>query len=334
MATQGTRRALKPEEQHVDTPSGPRPFWSGTITFGLVSIPVNLYPGVRSTGIRTRMLSADGTPVRRRYYCPNDEQDLERDDIVRGYEVEEGQWVVITDEDLEAVAPRKSRDIDLRRFVGVDELDPFLFENTYILTPGGESEKAYRLLADVMERESKAGIATFVMREKEYLVAIMADKGILRAETLRFSDEVRSPRAVELPEHGGKAQPKLVSAFEHQIEKHAKADISREELSDERTKKLEQLVERKHRNGDDVIHARVSAAADEEESEGGGADVDLMEAIRRSLRGESGGGRKKPHRARERGASERSKASPSRTRKKTASSRSRSTASGAKAKRR
>jgi len=333
MGTQGTRRALRPEEQHAEAPSGPRPFWSGTITFGLVSIPVNLYPGVRSTGVRTRMLTADGTPVRRRYFCPNDEKDLERDEIVRGYEVEEGQWVVVTDEDLEAIAPRKSRDIDLRRFVGLDELDPFLFENTYVLTPGGESEKAYRLLADVMERESKAGIATFVMREKEYLVAILAEKGILRAETLRFADEVRSPRDVELPEHGGKAPAKIVAGFVDEIEKASKSDISREELSDERTKKLEQLIERKHRAGEDVITAP-SAPADEEEAEGR-ADVDLMEAIRRSLRGESAA-RAKPHHARGRGPTEsdRSKPAPSRARKKTPSARTRTASTGTKAKRR
>jgi DNA end-binding protein Ku len=333
MATQGTRRALRPEEQHADAPAGPRPFWAGTITFGLVSIPVNLYPGVRSIGVRTRMLAADGTPVRRRYFCPKDEKDLERDEIIRGYEVEEGEYVVVTDEDLEAVAPRKSRDIDLRRFVGLDELDPFLFENTYVLTPGGESEKAYRLLADVMEREKKAGIATFVMREKEYLVAILADNGILRAETLRFADEVRSPRDVDLPEHGGKAPAKLVAAFVDEIEKASKADIARDELSDERTQKLEKLVARKHEAGEDIVTAP-AAPADEEETEAR-ADIDLMEAIRRSLRGEGAGERAKPHRARGRGATEstRPKPSPARASKKAATARSRKTPA-AKAKRR
>src|SRR5688572_7701271 len=105
-----------------------RAFWSGTITFGLVSIPVNLFPATRSQGVSLRMVDEDGTPLARRYVCPKHEKELGWDEIVRGYEIEPDAFVVITDDELEGLEPRKSRDIDLRRFVPIDQLDPKFFE--------------------------------------------------------------------------------------------------------------------------------------------------------------------------------------------------------------
>src|SRR5690606_31886465 len=99
--------------------------------------------------------------------------------ILRGYEWAEGEYVVVRDEELEAIEPKKTREIDLRRFVDLSEIPPLYFERTYFLTPDGNSNKAYRLLAEVMERKQRAGIATFVMRDREYLVAILAENGIL-----------------------------------------------------------------------------------------------------------------------------------------------------------
>jgi hypothetical protein len=154
---------------------GPRSFWSGTITFGLVSIPVELYPASRSQRLSLRMVAEDGTPLTRRYFCPKEDKELEWDEIVRGYEVEKDTYVVVTDAELEKLAPEKTRDIDLRVFVDQGQLDPMHFDRAYYLTPGGNSTKAYRLLAATMEQTEKAGIATFVMRGKEYLIAILAE---------------------------------------------------------------------------------------------------------------------------------------------------------------
>src|SRR5688572_16986915 len=126
-----------------------------------------------------RMVAPDGTPVERRYVCSKEQVELDWEDIVRGYEVKKGKFVVVTDDELEALEPRKSRDIDLRLFVRKDEIDPIYFERAYFLVPASGSNKAYRLLAKVMEDTDHAGIATFVMRKKEYLVAILAKNGIL-----------------------------------------------------------------------------------------------------------------------------------------------------------
>jgi DNA end-binding protein Ku len=143
--------------------AGPRAIWTGTLSFGLVAVPVNLFPAVRPAGASLRLLAPDGTPVQRRWVCSEEDKDVPWDELVRGFEVGKG-YVVLTDEELESVAPRRSRDIDLRLFVPADELDPFLFERAYVLAPGGESVKPYRLIAEVMEREGKAGVATFVLR--------------------------------------------------------------------------------------------------------------------------------------------------------------------------
>jgi DNA end-binding protein Ku len=178
----------KPQKKY----HGARAFWSGTISFGLVSIPVNLFPANRSRSTGLRLLDKDGTPLRRRFFCPKDERDVHPEHVLRGYELENGEYVVVTDEELESLEPRKTRDIDLTRFVNKDDVPATLFERGYYLTPAGDSTKAYRLLAEVMEETGRVGIATFVMRGKEYLVAILAEDGIMRAETLRFQNEVRT----------------------------------------------------------------------------------------------------------------------------------------------
>src|SRR5688572_4969580 len=177
----------------------PRSFWSGTLTFGLVSVPVDLFPAVRSRRIAFRMLGPDDQPLVRRYFCSADGKALTADDIVRGYENDDGSFTIVADEELDALAPRKSRDIDLRRFVKREEIPRQLLERPYVLAPGGESTKAYHLLAATMERTGRAGIATFVMRGKEYLAAIFAEGGLLRAATMRFVEELRTPAPIGLP---------------------------------------------------------------------------------------------------------------------------------------
>jgi len=269
-----TRAKPEPEgEQESST----RPFWSGTITFGLVSIPVNLYPATRSIRSSLRMLGPEGVPLRRRYFSPETGKQLDDDDMVRGYEIEKDEYVLVTDEELERLDPEKSRDIDLRLFVKNEEIQPVYFEHAYFLAPAGGSVKAYQLLAETMEKSGRAGIATFVMRDKAYLVAIFAENGILRAETLRFSDEIRSAEDIGLPKpkHAAKAD---VSRFEKLIKAHAKDQLSREELRDEQTEELLKLVEQKRSHHQDIVETGVAEHEPEKV-------VDLMEILKRSLAG-------------------------------------------------
>src|SRR5467141_1175086 len=194
-----TKRATKPKSDDANQ-QGARPFWSGTLTFGLVSVPVDLYPGNRTNRAPLRMLGPEGEPLARRYYSQKSGRDLDQEEMVRGYEIDKDKYVMVTDEELERLAPDQSRDINLRRFVDLESIPPLYFDRSYFLAPSEGSEKAYKLLTETMEKSDLAGIATFVMRGKEYLVAIFPENGILRAETMRFKDELRTPKEVGLPD--------------------------------------------------------------------------------------------------------------------------------------
>jgi DNA end-binding protein Ku len=254
-----------------------RPFWSGTLTFGLVSVPVDLYPGNRTNRAPLRMLGPEGEPLARRYFSQKSGNDLEDEDMVRGFEYDKDRYVIVTDEELERLAPEQSRDIDLRRFVPLEDIPPLYFDRSYFLAPSEGSEKAYQLLAQTMEKEELAGVATFVMRGKEYLVAIFPENEILRAETMRFADEIRSPKEIGLPEKK-KVPAATVKKFENLIAKHSGKRLSLNELKDEQTEKLLKLVEKKRKGHKDIVEVEVA----EREP---GKVVDLMAALKKSLAG-------------------------------------------------
>jgi DNA end-binding protein Ku len=270
--------AAEPEATAAAT-IGPRAFWSGTLTFGLVSVPVDLYPAVRSRRTPLRTLGPDDQPLVRRYFCSVDGKPLENDDIVRGYENDDGSFTIVEDEELDALAPGKSRDIDLRRFVARDEIPRQLLERPYVLAPAGASTKAYHLLAATMETSGRAGIATFVMRGKEYLAAIFAEGGTLRAVTMRFAGELRTPEDVGLPR-----ATKASAERRHEIER-AVAELTADELDtklldDDYAQRLIELATRKRQAGKDVVEIDEAPPEDEESA----ADViDIMAVLRERM---------------------------------------------------
>jgi DNA end-binding protein Ku len=278
MVTKRTSKTKQRSEENGEQ-SGPRPFWSGTLTFGLVSVPVELFPANKSNRAPLRMLSPDGEPLARKYFSEKTERQLDADQMVRGYEVDKGKYVVVTDEELDRLAPEKSRDIDLQTFVPEDSIPPVYFERGYFLTPAGGSEKAYKLLAETMAKEGKAGMATFVMRGKEYLVAIFAEHGILRAETMRFSDELRSPADVGLPEKK-KAPAAMVRRFEKLISTKSKKQLSPRKLEDEQTERLLKLVKKKRAQRKNIVEV-------ETEKRDEGKVIDLMAVLKQSLAGKA-----------------------------------------------
>jgi DNA end-binding protein Ku len=222
------------------------------------------------------MLGPDGEPLARKYYAEKTGKDLDAEDMVRGYEIDEGKFVTITDEELERLAPEKTRDIDLTRFVKEDAIPPIYFERGYFLTPAGNSEKAYRLLAEAMKERGDVGIATFVMRGKERVVAIFSDNGILRAETMRFPDEVRSFKSVGLPEKKD-VSAAAVRKFETLIKKKTKRSFSPDK--DQETEELLKLVKRKQSKASNVVELKDYRREKEPEA------VDLVQILKRSLAG-------------------------------------------------
>jgi DNA end-binding protein Ku len=259
----------------------PRSLWSGSITFGLLSLAVDLFPAVRAETVPLKVVDQDHRMLTRRFYCPHHERFLSRDELVRGYDVGDEEYVLVTDDELEALSPEKSRAIDLRTFVDVSEIDPMYFQRSYLLTPAeNEANRAYRLLAETMERSGRAGIATFVMRGKEYLVALLAENGLLRAETLRFRDELRTPQDVGLP-LGIEADPSAVDRYRRAIAELAADGIDRAELVDTRVERLRALIDSKLARGVDVEKAAIAEESAEEAE-----IIDLMEVLKRRLQPE------------------------------------------------
>ena len=221
------------------------------------------------------MLGPEGTPLSRRYYSQKSGRDLKDEDMIRGFEIAKDKYVIVTDEELDRLAPEKSRDIDLRRFVEQDSIPPLYFERSYFLTPAGNTQKAYNLLAKTMEKIKRIGIATFVMRGKEYLVAILAENGILRAETLRFADELRTPADIGLPKKAKIKQAK-VKQFERLIKSHSKARPSKAETKDLETGRVVKLAKKKLSRKKDVVEVEIEKRAE-------GNVVDIMDVLKKSI---------------------------------------------------
>jgi DNA end-binding protein Ku len=185
-----------------------RSLWSGSLSFGLVNVPVQLYSAVRDRSVHFNQLhEPDGSPIETRRVCAQDEREVPWDEIVKGYELEDGRWVLLNDTELEAAAPRKSHTIDIEAFVEGREIDPIYLERPYLLIPDNESAaRAYALLGEAMRRSGRVALGRFVMRAKEHLVSIRPRDELLTLTTMRFHDEVRA--STEIAEGiDGAAQP-------------------------------------------------------------------------------------------------------------------------------
>jgi DNA end-binding protein Ku len=176
-----------------------RSIWTGSLSFGLVNVPVSLVSAVRDRGVHFRQLhEKDGAPIDTRRFCADEDVEVPWEEIVSGYEVKKGRWVTLTDEELAAAEPRKTKTIDIEEFVDLAEVDPIHFDHPYFLVPPDSegAARAYRLLTAVMDRTDKVALGRFVLRTKEYLVAVRVLDGALALTTMLFSDEVRPTKGI------------------------------------------------------------------------------------------------------------------------------------------
>lgn len=249
--------------------------WNGTVSFSLVAIPVKLVRAVESGRVSFRMLhSKDYSPLARRMYCPKEETIVPADEIVRGYEIGPDKYIVITDKELESVSPDRSRTIEILEFIDIKDVDPVYYDHPYYLVPSKGGEKAYRLLVEVMRQANKAGIAKFVLREREYLVAVKSTDGALALITLHYSGEILPDEDV-LPKEG---------TFESEEKSRMKkiiremtAGFNPDQYANDRRKKIMKLLEKKAKE-----KAPVEAPEIEEEEEEG--TVDLVAVLEESMR--------------------------------------------------
>ena len=175
--------------------------WKGSVTFGLVSVPVNLYPATRKQAeLSFRMLHAkDKAPVQYKRVCSEEETEVPWNEIVKGYEYEKGQFVVMTDEDFEKARSENTENLEIRDFVPLEQINVAHFESPYWLEPTKAGRKAYVLLREALEESGRVGIGTFVMRQREHLAALRPAGTALMVTTLRFPDEIRSAEDLDIP---------------------------------------------------------------------------------------------------------------------------------------
>jgi DNA end-binding protein Ku len=222
-----------------------RAVWSGAISFGLVTIPVKLFTAVREKRIAFRSLhDQDKVPLRQKLVCPADGKEVHPEHIVKGYQVAKDQYVVIRQEELDAVAPKATKAIDIVDFVDLTDIDPMYFDRPYHVAPAPEGAKPYKLLVEAMQRAGKVAIGKVVMHNKEYLAALRPLDGKLCLETMHFGDEVVSPDDVPAPASRGSADERELKVAE-QLIASLTTRFNPARYKDEYREKVLDLVERK-----------------------------------------------------------------------------------------
>jgi len=249
--------------------------WSGTISFSLVAIPVQLVKAVEPGRVSFRLLhDKDYSPLARRMFCPREEAPVPPEEIIRGFEIGPGKYLAVTDEELESVSPERSRTIEIVDFIDLEEVDPVYFDHPYYLIPAKGGEKAYGLLAEVMSRTSKAGLAKFVLHEREYPVLLKSTAGALTLITLHYHDEILSAEDILPPEAEVEKEEK--SRIKTSI-KTMLADFDPRKYADARRQRIIDLLKRKAKEQGEV---EAPAAAEE----GGEGPADLIAALEESMR--------------------------------------------------
>jgi DNA end-binding protein Ku len=270
-----------------------RAIWSGSISFGLLNVPVKLYSAVSKQSIRFRELrESDGSRVRHKRVAESDGEEVAYDEIVKGYEFAPDQYVKLSREELAELDPQKTRAIEIQDFVDLDDIDPIYFEQPYLLGPDKGAAKAYALLVQAMGESRKVAIARFVLRNKEHLAAIRPMDDVLTLATMRFHDEVTNPSELDAdlfteakPKRPDKRELEMAKQLIESLSTEFRADRYRDEYREE----LLQMLERKAA-GKEIV----SAPSEEPKPT---KAPDLMAALEESLaavRSESGGAAAKP----------------------------------------
>jgi DNA end-binding protein Ku len=261
-----------------------RALWSGSLSFGLVNVPVAIISAVRDVDLHFRQLhEKDGAPIDVQRWCSAEDVEVPFEEVAHGYELEDGRQVVISDDELAAVEPRRTRTIDIEQFVAAAEVDPIYFDHPYLLVPSPDDDgaaRAYGLLTEVMRGTDRAALGRFVMRAKEYLVIVRARERALTLSTMLFADELRSLEGVDTAARGPhRPERKQLEAAVTVIEElSTEWDPAR--YKDRYRARLRRVVDRKRKG-----HT-VKAPAIREQREGA---PDLMDALERTLAEMRGG---------------------------------------------
>jgi DNA end-binding protein Ku len=291
-----------------------RAIWTGSISFGLLNVPVKLYSAVSRKSVSFRELrESDGSRVRHKRVAEADGEEVDYNDIVKGYEIASDQYVVVTKDELDELNPKKTRAIEIQDFVDLDDIDPIYFDHPYYLGPDKGAERAYALLVKAMDEAHKVAVARFVLRNRESLAAIRPMDGVLTMATMRFADEVVTPDELEdvLGEEVEAPKKKELEMAKALIDSLT-SDFDAGQYRDEYREELLALIERKAKG--EEIAAPVGEAPQPTKA------PDLMAALEESLAAVKGeeAKAKSPKPAAKSGSknSSKSKRTPSRSRSK------------------
>ncbi|HYG95783.1 MAG TPA: Ku protein [Solirubrobacterales bacterium] len=268
-----------------------RAIWSGTISFGLLNVPVRMYSAVARRNIALREIrESDSARIKHRRVAEGTDEEVPYENIVKAYELSPGQYVPLSKDEMSALAPEKTRAIDVQDFVDIEEIDPMYFDSPYYLGPADGAEKAYSLLASAMESSGKAAISRFVFRNKEHLSAIRASDGVLTLTTMRFHDEVVPADELDvLPEKKQKVAKREREMAEQLIDSLS-TEFEPNQYRDEYREQLLALIEQKA-EGKEIVAPETEAPKETKAP-------DLMAALEESIaavkdKGSSSGSSKK-----------------------------------------
>lgn len=250
-----------------------RTIWKGAISFGLVSIPVKLFPATEQKDVKFRFLHKEcQAPLRYQRVCTVCGKEVSQEEIVRGYEYESGRFVIINEEDLEKIPDERTRSVDIIDFVSLEEIDPVYFDKTYYLAPGEAGEKAYALLRKAMAETGKIAVAKVVIRNKESLAVIRGYQNLIVMETIFYPDEIRDTALLPGFDREIKLHDNEMKMARELIENLA-TSFNAEKYDDEYRKKLMELIRAKI-EGEQIAIPEVAEK---------GKVVDLMEALKASV---------------------------------------------------
>ena len=253
----------------------PRAIWSGSISFGLVNVPVKLVTATSPKDVRFHQLHAsDGGRINQKRVCSVDGEEVEYDEIVKGYEIHKGQYVIVEPEELEALAPEESRSIDIEEFVDLADIDLLFFEHSYYLVPDGPAARPYALLVEAMEGTGKVGIGRFVLRTKQYLAALRPKDGALVLSTMLFADEVVGTSDLEVPTTKETKPSEREVTMARQLVGSLSAEWEPEKYKDDYREKVLEMIEAKAEGNEIAVPEVPDRPA---------PVVDLMAALEASL---------------------------------------------------
>jgi DNA end-binding protein Ku len=261
----------------------PRVLWKGAISFGLVTIPVSLYPASRSERVSFDMIDKrDFSPVGYKRYNKRTGDEITMENIVKGYEYEKGEYVVVTDEDFKQANVEATQTVDIVAFVDAAAVAPYYYDTPYYLEPGKRGEKGYTLLREVLRKTGRIGIANVVIRSKQHLAALIPLERMLLMNTLRFANEIRPASELALPDEGMKGISDKEIAMAERLVDDMTEKWNPEQYKDTYTADLMAQIEKKIASGE--THALTPASGDDSAEPRKGAEViDLVSLLRKSL---------------------------------------------------